>query len=128
MAVRFRENPEGLAVALASRRMQEAMELALEPAQVYAESISPVRTGRYRTGRITIRDRPGANGRRRRRQSLPVAEGTGGGFHITSGVRNGKAYGRLTNDTPYARFLEFGTRYMSRQRILGRSVHAIRLP
>lgn len=103
MAATLREYPGALDRVLASVAMQRALARKLQPAQEFAEHIAPVRSGRYKTGDVEP-----------------------GGFHIRSGVRDGRAYARLYNDTPYARYLEFGTRYMRAQRILGRSVDAIR--
>jgi hypothetical protein len=50
-----------------------------------------------------------------------------GAFSVESGVRTGKttrAYGRVTNDAPEARFVEFGTRNNPRHRTLGKALDA----
>lgn len=94
---RFTENPAGIAAMLRSQDMQTAMRVKAERGQAYAESISPVRTGRYKAA-----------------------------FRVVVGVRLGVAWARLVNTTPYARFLEFGTKYMRRLRILGRAMDAMK--
>jgi hypothetical protein len=101
---RFTEYPQGLAIALAAPAMQRALELKMAKAYARAIAIAPVRTGLYRSR-----------------------------FRVVSGVRNGKAYARLLNDArdprtgyPYCLALEFGTKYMKRQRILGRAADALR--
>lgn len=43
-------------------------------------------------------------------------------WRVYSGVRNGVAWCRVANIAPYAYFLEWGTKYMTRQRVLGRAV------
>ncbi len=129
MPARFTPYPQGLALVLRGERMQEALVLKLEPAKELAEMISPIVTGQYRYGRILVstRVRTTSTGRqRRRRQFVALPKGKRGGFVIIKGVRNGKAYARLINKAPYAIYLEFGTRYMRRQRILGRSLAALR--
>lgn len=93
----FTEHPQGIAAMLRSDDMQAAMRRKAERGKTYAEAIAPVRTGRYRAN-----------------------------FRVWVGVRAGLAWARLYNPTPYARFLEWGTRYMRRQRILGRAMDAIR--
>jgi hypothetical protein len=107
---RFTEYPQGLAHALAAEPMQQALARKMGLVRIYAEAIAPVRTGRY-AGFTETADRPGNPGQ--------------GGYVIVSGVRNGKAYARLINITPYAVYLEFGTRYMRRQRPLGRALDAL---
>lgn len=111
MASRFTEYPQGLAAVLAGEPMQRHLHHRMELAEIYAEAIAPVVTGRY-AGFTESEARPHNRGH--------------GGFVVVSGVRNGRAYARLINITPYAVFLEFGTRYMRRQRILGRSLDAMK--
>lgn len=82
----------------------EAMRKRAERGAGYAEVLSPVRTGRY-VGLIDVKP---------------------GGFHVLAGIRNGVAYAMYVNDTPYARFLEFGTRYMAAQKIMRRSIDGMR--
>ncbi len=72
--------------------------------QAYAEAISPVRTGRYRAS-----------------------------FRVVRTTRGGRTIVRLINTArdprsgyPYPYALEYGTRYMKRQRILGRTAGHIR--
>jgi hypothetical protein len=133
MPSRFTEYPQGLAIVCAAPMMQEALGAKLLRAKAYAEVISPVRTGRYRYGRILVAQSTrtrlvsgvGAKTRKRRR-FVELPKGQKGGFRVVIGVRNGRAYARLINETPYAYYLEFGTRYMRRRRILARSIAAIR--
>lgn len=104
MPARLIEYPEGLAAAIVAPPMVAALRTKMLKAQARAIAISPVRTGRYKRS-----------------------------FRVVSGVRNGKAYARLINNArdprsryPYCIALEFGTRYMRRQRILGRAADALR--
>lgn len=129
MGARLTERPEGLAVALRAPAMVAALEGKMRKAQAYAMEIAPVRSGRYKFGAILLGPHNDPTGVRRHRargrfERLPA--GAGGGFHIESGIRRGKAYARLVNTTPYAVYLEFGTRYMRRQRILGRAADALK--
>lgn len=111
--VRYVENPAGLRAMLQSPAMIEAMRHKAELVRIRAEQIAPVRTGAYAFGH------PGKPGV------------TGGGFKVTAGVREGRAYGRVSNDVTnrgftYSLALEFGTRYMRKQRVLGRALDALR--
>lgn len=108
MPSRLVEYPEGLAVALAAPAMQQALYARVRTAYSYALFISPYRTGRYSRS-----------------------------FAIIVGVRGAppRAFARLLNSAtdpvsgyPYCLALEFGTRYMRRQRILGRAADALRQP
>lgn len=57
----------------------------------------------------------------------PVRTGqTKASYRIRSGVRDGRAYARLVNLVPWFRFLEFGTKYIRKMRILGRALDAAR--
>lgn len=59
------------------------------------------------------------------RQSGRYAEG----FEVSSGVRTGRsprAFGRVTNQTPYARHVEFGTEDTAAHRTLRRALDAAR--
>lgn len=94
---RFDYSPIGLEAVLRSQRMQRALKRRADAGKEYAQRIAPVRTGRYKAS-----------------------------FRVVTGVRNGVAYARLMNTAPYAIYLEFGTRYMRRQRILGRALDAMR--
>jgi hypothetical protein len=92
-------NPAGFA-AFERSPMIEAM--LLRNAQRIEEqgvTLSPVRTGQYASS-----------------------------WYSETGHRdNGMPYGRAGNRAPHARFLEYGTRYMARQRILGRALDAVNL-
>lgn len=133
MPARFTAYPSGLAYALQAAPMREALRIKAEKVKARAEAIAPVRTGQYRYGRLLkqqrIRTRIGADGTektRNRRQFAPLPKGKRGGFRVIVGVRNGKAYARVIALAPYSVYLEFGTRYMRRQRILGRAAAALR--
>lgn len=106
MGARLIEYQSGLDKALASPEMQHALYLKILKAEAYAKFISPYRTGRYSRS-----------------------------FRVVVGVRGTppRAYARLLNTAtdpvsgyPYCLALEFGTRYMKRQRILGRAADALR--
>jgi hypothetical protein len=103
---RLIEYQSGLDAALAAPAMVQALHVKILKAQAYALAISPVRTGRYRRS-----------------------------FRVVVGVRGvpPRAYARLLNTArdprtgyPYCLALEFGTRYMKRQRILARSADALK--
>lgn len=89
----FRENPAGIAAMARSPAMQAAMHRRTTRGRNFALLISPYRTGRYSRS-----------------------------FRIITGIHRGKAWSRLINIAPYAIYLEYGTRYMKRQRILGRAL------
>lgn len=107
MPTTFTPNPAGIAAMAQSPEMVEAMRRRAERGRDYARQIAPVRTGRYFVH-----------------------------FQVEAGVRDGRAYGFLYNDVraygpggvpsvdgfPYAIALEFGTKYMAAQRILGRTL------
>lgn len=76
--------------------MKSAMGEAAERIMVYAISISPVRTGRYKSS-----------------------------FKVTTGIRSTgtrRAYGAVTNSAPYAAAVEFGLGNVPRHRVLGKSI------
>lgn len=102
----FHENPAGIAEMLRGPDMLHELLRRAERGRQYALAIAPVRTGRYAAH-----------------------------FKVTSGIDGtGRAYGRLYNDVraldssgapdphgyPYSIALEWGTRHMRAQRILGR--------
>lgn len=105
MPTTFTPNEAGIRAMASSRAMVEAMRARAEKGRQYALVIAPVRTGRYAVH-----------------------------FHVDAGVRDGRAYGHLYNDVraldgkghpdaegyPYSLALEFGTKKMAKQRILGR--------
>lgn len=106
MPSRLIEYPQGLDEALAAPAMQRVLYLRMRKAHAYALFISPYRTGRYSRS-----------------------------FVIIVGVRGNppRAFARLLNHAtdpvsgyPYCLALEFGTRYMRRQRILGRAADALK--
>lgn len=119
--------PQGLAIACAAPPMQNALADKMEQAKKVAMRIAPVDTGQYKYGRVLLSRRTDPTGRLRKKYGRfrPLPRGSEGGFHVERGVRNGVAYARLVNKAPHAGFLEFGTRYMKRQRILGRAMDAI---
>jgi hypothetical protein len=88
------------------------MERRAKLGRIEAERIAPVRTGAYAFG-------------------LPGGEGVeGGGFKVTAGIKDGRAYARISNDVHrgdycYAAALEFGTIHMEKQRPLGKAIDAL---
>ncbi len=106
----FTPNHAGIRAMAASPAMVECLRnLVATRMKPYAEAIAPVDTGQY--AHETIQP---------------------GGFHVTAGVRDGKAYGRLTNKAPHARLVEWphrvhnSDRVIPGQHILGRSLDALR--
>jgi hypothetical protein len=114
--VTYRPDRAGLRAMTAAPFMVKEMERRADLGRIEAERIAPVQTGAYAFG---------AEG------AVTAGEDIhGGGFKVTSGVRDGHAYARLSNDVHrnnfcYAAALEFGTKYMRKQRILGRAIDAI---
>lgn len=100
--VRWQENRAGIAALLRSPAVAKALQARAETAKSRAEQIAPVDTGRYKAS-----------------------------FYTQSGTRPEGAYARLGNNVrspqgaPYGIYLEFGTRYMRRQRILGRVIDSM---
>jgi hypothetical protein len=96
-------NEAGMRAMLSAPFMVEAMRKLAEMGMARAEEIAPVRTGRYLSR-----------------------------FQVQAGVRNGKAYAVWFNDVrspaafPYSVALEIGTKYMRRQRIIARSMDAVK--
>jgi len=114
----FEVDEAGVEAMLRSPDMIAAMERKANRGKVYAERLArrkAWRTGRYATGEPIP---PGEE----------LAEGEpGGGFHVWAGIRYGRAWARLYNPTPYARYLEWGTRRgMKPRRILGAAMDAMR--
>lgn len=101
--VKFKPNRRGIAEIGRSKEMQAMLAGKAELVKARAEVIAPVETGRYKG----LTDKYGP-----------------GGFRVLVGVRGGKAYAKVRNSTPYAAYLEFGTRKVRRQRILGRALLA----
>jgi hypothetical protein len=89
--------PGGIEAMLRSPQMVEAMRVRAARVTARAQQISPVRTGLYRRS-----------------------------WHYRAGIRRGKAWARVYNTVPHAAYLEFGTRYMARRRVLARAMDAIR--
>ena len=94
-----------------------------------AEGIAPERTGRYRWGVVRYDPSGQPTTVTRRRKKPPTGRGVkavqgGGGFHVQPHPIRGTVGALLYNNTPYAYFLERGTKYMRRQRILGRAIDA----
>lgn len=107
---------------LASPDMVAAMRHKAELVRIRAEQIAPVDTGAYAF------DAPNTKG------------ATGGGFHVTAGVHDGRAFGRVTNRVRskpsrswpegygYGVALERGNKRIRKQRILGRALDALNRP
>lgn len=103
MPTTFTPNPAGIQAMASSEWMQERMRKRAEAGRRYAHQIAPRRTGNYAAS-----------------------------FKIETGVKDGRAYALLYNDVrswtdgyPYSLALEFGTKYMRAQRILGRCLDAM---
>jgi hypothetical protein len=119
--VTYRQNRAGIRAMTAAPFMVKAMGHVGEVVRIEAERIAPVDTGAYAFG--TPNDK-GA---------------TGGGFVVTSGVKDGHAYARVTNSVRsapsrnwpdgygYGWALEFGNSRTRKQRILGRALDAAAL-
>jgi hypothetical protein len=101
--VRVRTNPAADKALESSRETERGLRAAAERGRGYAEAIAPVDTGRYKAS-----------------------------FHVTTGRRGNRVYARVSNDAtsddgyPYCQALEFGTSKMAAQRILQRSIDALR--
>ena len=93
----YKPNRAGLQEMLRSQGVRLALLAKARKVKFRAEAIAPVQTGRYRAS-----------------------------FTLEWGEQDGRVFARVLNRTPYARFLEFGTRYMRKQRILGRALDAAR--
>jgi len=93
----FVPNPAGIAAAMQSPQMVIALDRTGQRIVNAARLIGPYRTGRYQRS-----------------------------WRVYSGVRGDVAWCRVANTAPYAKYLEFGTRYMKRQRILGNAVRIAR--
>ncbi|TAK89388.1 MAG: hypothetical protein EPO06_12055 [Burkholderiaceae bacterium] len=119
----FVANRAGIAAAMRGPQMVKAMERRADAAAQLGELEGPIRTGRYRYGKFLISVRHTGTGRRHRRRRRFIESPEPGGFRVVSGVRNGKAWARLVNVTPYAWFLEKGTRYMRAQHVVRRLMH-----
>lgn len=96
MASRCIPDPAGIAQMLADPRMVMAMHHIAVRIGDRAVLISPVRTGLYKAS-----------------------------WRVQSGLRDGKAWARVSNPVHYAVYLEWGTRYMRAQRILHRAVATV---
>jgi hypothetical protein len=97
MAARFVPNPAGIRAMTAAPPMIAALDRKGKKMVNFAKLTGPYRTGNYSRS-----------------------------WRIYSGVRNGKAWCRVVNQAHYAAFLEFGTKHMRRQRVLGRAIIAAR--
>jgi len=105
--VRYEHHEAGWEQALGSAAMLRAIHRKGEKVQTRAEQIANRDTGRY-AGDIDV--------------PQPA------GFYTHTFLRSGRAVSRVQNDVPYSRWLEFGTRYMRRYRILGRALDAAKEP
>jgi hypothetical protein len=114
LAATYVPNPAGIKAMLATPAMVDAMDHIGQLIRIRAEAIAPVVTGAYAFG---LEGGPGV---------------TGGGFHVDAGIHEGVARVRVINDVHrgtygYGQALEFGTRHMRKQRILGRALDALNL-
>jgi hypothetical protein len=104
MGARFEPNHAGIAAFGRSPGMQQAMQQLAGLVQERAVAISPVKTGRYKAS-----------------------------WRTTSGVKDGRAFGRVYNTARnprngyhYPAALERGNSRIRKQRILGRALDAAR--
>lgn len=104
MPTELRLSPDLVQRLESSERVLARCEQIAARGAAYAELISPVDTGRYRAS-----------------------------FRVVRSVKSGRTIVRLINTArnprsgyPYPWALEYGTRYMRRQRILGRTADHIR--
>lgn len=100
----FREYPGVVDKVLNSDGVLDHATRVARRGAAVAITLAPIDTGRYSLG---INIPPGQHG---------------GGFHITRRQRGRRWVVTLYNDTPYARYLEYGTRYMRRRRTLGKTL------
>lgn len=104
----FEASYTGIGEMLVAPFMVEAMRARAEKAKVFAEEIAPVYDG---SGRDDHRGRYKAS------------------FSVSAGVHEHKtrrAYGRVTNDSPEAFFVEYGTRNNPAHHVLLKSIDAMR--
>lgn len=132
MAATYVPNPVGIEAMLRRPFVVKALTKLAEEGKKRAEAISPERTGRYRWGTVRFDTNSRIVAKRRRTKRAGPGRTQlqgGGGFHVE--VRqfgsDGRPFVRLINDTAYAYFLEHGTRYMRKQRILGRAIDSMRI-
>lgn len=93
----FRRDSDAIRIILAQPGVIAALvERGAQPIKKAAEDLSPVVTGQYRSGWL-----------------------------ILAGAKDGRPAARVVNTVEHAYFLEHGTRYMARQRILGRAVEQV---
>lgn len=97
MAATFRANQAGIASLARTPAMRDAMKALADRVANQARSIAPVDTGEYKAS-----------------------------IDASTVERDGKAVGRVTAHADHSAFLEFGTRYMDAQRVLGRSLDILR--
>lgn len=91
--VRFVADRAGIRAIGGSPHMAAEMRRRAHVVAQRAQDIAPVRTGLYRAS-----------------------------IRVSSGVRRGLAYGRVTAGASYSGYVEFGTSKMRRQRVLGRAL------
>lgn len=106
MTARFQGDYRGIGDMLCSEGMQAAMRARAEKVAVAAEIDAPIgpasdpHAGRYKAS-----------------------------FSVDSGIREGKtrrAYGRVTNDSPEAIYVEYGNKNIDAHHTLGRALDAAR--
>jgi hypothetical protein len=104
VAAVFVERPEGIRAMLAAPWMVEAMRARAEEGKRRAEQLTPVDTGRMKASWV-----------------------------VWAGIKNGKAAAQIFNTArspegaPYPLFLEYGTRFIRKRRILGRAIDSMRI-
>jgi len=95
VATWYEPDEAGLAQLRQADFVVDEMQRRVDLVKGRGEDISPVRTGEYKAS-----------------------------WHSESGVRDGEAYGEVSNTAPHAVFLEYGTRYMDAQHPMGRAIDA----
>lgn len=109
MPTRSVEYPGGVETLLRSPKMVGQMRIRARKIRNRAVVISPV-------GKRSYVDRHGNQHPGHYKAS----------WHYRSGLKDGKAWARVYNTADYAWFLEVGTRYMRRQKVLARAVDSVR--
>ncbi len=109
MPVRSVEYPGGVETLLRSPKMIAQMRVRARKIKTRAIAISPV-------GKRSYVDAHGNQHPGHYKAS----------WHYRSGLKDGKAWARVYNTAHYSAFLEWGTRYMRRHKVLARAVDSVR--
>lgn len=96
MATTYTENPAGISEMLRSPEMVAAMHHLAQKGADRFDELAPIRTGH-------------------------LVESA----YVESGISGDTAYGEWGAEAGYTVFVEFGTKYMEAQRVLGLSIDAV---